>query len=173
MPSPLRSVSNPLSMWSLRNRLVVGVVVLAGLGFAASDIAAGSALRSFLVTQMDTSLTSVAGGTALRLDRAGIAQDEDQMMNSSGDESENSSALNKSAAPMMSAPTPGPLRQVPTSMSVTLLGMDGSILGVIGGDLNPQEIGQYISGLTPAELLAHTCLPNTISAPGSEFRFFA
>ena len=173
MPSPLRSVSNPLSLWSLRNRLVVGVVVLAGLGFAASDIAAGSALRSFLVTQMDTSLTSVAGGTALRLDRAGIAQDEDQMMNSSGDESDESPSLNKSAAPMMSAPTPGPLRQVPTSMSVTLLGMDGSILGVIGGDLNPQEIGQYISGLTPAEVLAHKGLPYTISAPGADFRVLA
>ncbi|MSZ68996.1 MAG: HAMP domain-containing protein, partial [Actinobacteria bacterium] len=173
MPSPLRSVSNPLSMWSLRNRLVVGVVVLAGLGFAASDIAAGSALRSFLVTQMDTSLTSVAGGTALRLDRAGIAQDEDNMMNNSGEESDDSPLLNKSAAPMMSAPTPGPLRQVPTSMSVTLLGMDGTILGVIGGDLNPQEIGQYISGLTPAEVLSHKGVPYTISAPGADFRVLA
>ena len=75
MVSPLRKVSNPLSLWSLRNRLIVGVVVLSALGFIASDLVARSSLHSFLLAQVDTQLKSVAGGSVLRLDRAGIAQD--------------------------------------------------------------------------------------------------
>jgi len=169
MPSPLRNVSRPLSLWSLRNRLIVGVVVLSGLGFAASDVAAGSALRSFLVTQMDTQLSSVAGGSALRLDRAGIAQDDNTtMMGTTHTETGENSPVAANPAPTMR-----PLRSVPTTMSVTLLGAKGNILGIIGGDLNTQTIGKFVDGMTPAQVLLHKNVPFTISAPGSDFRVLA
>ena len=171
MPSPLRNVSRPLSMWSLRNRLIVGVVVLSGLGFAVSDVAAGSALRSFLITQMDTSLSSVAGGTALRLDRAGIAQDDNTMVASS--ESDDAMPMRPKSIATPGASTLRPLRSVPTTMSVTLLGAKGNVLGVVGGDLNTQAIGNYIQGMTPANVLLHKNVPFTISAPGHDFRVLA
>jgi len=168
MPSPLRSVSRPLSLWSLRNRLIVGVVILSGLGFAASDVAAGSALRSFLMTQMDTQLSSVAGGTALRLDRAGIAQDENNTMMGT-----THSEASESAPIARTAPTLRPLRSVPTTMSVTLLGAKGNIIGIIGGDLNTQTIGNFVDGMTPAQVLLHKNQPFTIGVPGADFRVLA
>ena len=169
MVSPLRKVSNPLSLWSLRNRLIVGVVVLSALGFIASDFAARSSLHSFLLAQVDTQLKSVAGGSVLRLDRAGIAPDDNSVPPANTDDT--------------SSTTPGarsqgrtalrPLRQVPTTMSVTLLNPAGKVLGVIGGDLNTQAISNFVSGFTPAMVLSHKNLPFTIEAPGADFRVLA
>lgn len=169
MESPLRRVSNPLSLWSLRNRLIVGVVVLSALGFIASDIAAGSSLRSFLINQVDTQLTSVAGGTVLRLDRAGIAPDDNSLPSTSTNEKNE----NKVTATPTPTPALQPLRQIPTSMSVTLLDPLGNILGVIGGDLNTQEIGKYILGFTPVRVLSHKNKPFTLDTPGTDFRVLA
>lgn len=134
MESKRRRVSTPLSMWSLKNRLVVGVVVLAGLGFIASDIAAGSALHSYLTSQVDSQLASVAGGTSLRLDRAGIAPDENQLPENSetAPESVESDQAKRSRPKPATPLTLRPLRQVPTSMSVTLLNPTGDIVGVLG-----------------------------------------
>jgi two-component system OmpR family sensor kinase len=179
MESPLRRVSNPLSLWSLRNRLVVGVVVLSALGFIASDVAARNSLRSFLVNQVDTQLTSVAGGSVLRLDRAGIAPDENALPPTTTSTDSTDSSDGKAAVATTSAQVQKqtaalrPLRQVPTSMSVTLLDPHGNILGVIGGDLNTQEIGKYVKGLTPKTVLGHKNLPYTLDAPGSDFRILA
>ena len=169
MESPLRRVSNPLSLWSLRNRLVVGVVVLSGLGFIASDIAARSSLQSFLINQVDDQLSSVAGGTKFRLASAGIAPEEDTLPISS--EGDNESAEQKTAK----TPTPAllPLRQVPTSMSVTLLDPLGNVVGVVGGDLNTEEIGKFIQGFTPTDVLAHKNQPFTLDAPSADFRVLA
>ena len=167
MVSPLRKVSNPLSLWSLRNRLIVGVVVLSALGFIASDIAARSSLHSFLMAQVDTQLKSVAGGSVLRLDRAGIAPDENNLPTQSSDEAiTNSSKANAKVGL-------SPLRQVPTTMSVTLLNPSGKVLGVIGGDLNTQAISNFIAGFTPAMVASHKNQPFTIDAPGADFRVLA
>jgi len=73
MKSPLHRINSATSTWSLRNRLVLGVVVLGAMGFIASDFAAQSAFRSFLIAQVDNQLNDIAGGSLLRLDRAGIA----------------------------------------------------------------------------------------------------
>jgi two-component system OmpR family sensor kinase len=156
----------------------VGVVVLSALGFIASDIAARNALRSFLVNQVDTQLTSVAGGSVLRLDRAGIAPDENSVPPSSTATSDSSDSIaSKSTETRGSTRNQSaalsPLRQVPTSMSVTLLDPRGNILGVIGGDLNTQEIGKYVKGLTPKQVLQHKNFPYTLDAPGSDFRVLA
>ena len=169
MDSPLRKVSNPLSLWSLRNRLIVGVVVLSALGFIASDVAARSALHSYLINQVDAQLTSVAGGSTLRLDRAGIAPDENNSMLMDPQSSDNSGTTStKSPSPRMQ-----PLRQVPTAISVTLLNPAGKVLGVIGGDLNAQAITNYIEGLTPIKVVSHKNLPFTIDVPGADFRVLA
>ena len=167
MVSPLRKVSNPLSLWSLRNRLIVGVVVLSALGFIASDIAARSSLHSFLMAQVDTQLKSVAGGSVLRLDRAGIAPDDNAVPPTSSDEAPTSAAKTQAKATLR------PLRSVPTTMSVTLLNPYGKVLGVIGGDLNTQAISNFVAGFTPAMVLSHKNLPFTIEAPGADFRVLA
>ena len=171
MASPLRKVSNPLSLWSLRNRLIVGVVVLSALGFIASDIAARSALHLYLINQVDAQLTSVAGGSTLRLDRAGIASDENSSMmlnTQSGDET--GATTSKSPA---TTSTMQPLRQVPTAISVTLLNPKGKVLGAIGGDLNTQAITNFIWGLTPADVIRHKNQPFTLDVPGADFRVLA
>ena len=72
MNQPFRKYKPAPGQWSLRNRLVVGVVILGALGIAASDLAAQTAFRTFLIAQVDAQLESVAGGSLLRLDRAGI-----------------------------------------------------------------------------------------------------
>lgn len=167
MVSPLRKVSNPLSLWSLRNRLIVGVVVLSALGFIASDFAARSSLHSFLLTQVDTQLKSVAGGSVLRLDRAGIAPDENNLPASGSDEGTTTTSKARTKAGL------SPLRQVPTTMSVTLLDPSGKVLGVVGGDLNTQAISNFIAGFTPAMVASHKNLPFTIDAPGADFRVLA
>ena len=166
MVSRLRKVSNPLSLWSLRNRLIVGVVVLSALGFIASDLAARSSLHSFLMAQVDTQLKSVAGGSVLRLDRAGIAPDDNAVPSTNTNESSSTSKTQTRATLL-------PLRQVPTTMSVTLLNPSGKVLGVIGGDLNTQAISNYITGFTPAMVIIHKNLPFTIEAPGADFRVLA
>jgi len=175
MASPLRKVSNPLSLWSLRNRLVVGVVILSGLGFIASDVVARNSLRFYLINQIDNQLTSVAGGSESRLDQAGIAPEE---YNPTGESAESFSEENdedtvaKAAAPSTSSPL-RPLRQVPTTMSVTLLDPYGNIVGVVGGDLNTQEISRYIQGFTPGRVLTYSNAPFTLQAPGPDFRVLA
>lgn len=170
MVSPLRKVSNPLSLWSLRNRLIVGVVVLSALGFIASDFVARSSLHSFLLAQVDTQLKSVAGGSVLRLDRAGIAPDDNNIPPSGVDEENGATSTtpkNRGKA------TLSPLRQVPTTMSVTLLNPAGKVLGVIGGDLNTQAISNFVAGFTPAMVISHKNQPFTIEAPGADFRVLA
>ena len=72
MNQPFRKYKPAPGQWSLRNRLVVGVVILGALGITASDFAAQTAFRTFLIAQVDAQLESVAGGSLLRLDRAGI-----------------------------------------------------------------------------------------------------
>ncbi|MBC7463033.1 MAG: HAMP domain-containing histidine kinase [Actinobacteria bacterium] len=175
MASPLRRVSDPLSLWSLRNRLVVGVVILSALGFIASVVVSRSSLRFYLINQIDNQLTSVAGGSELRLDQAGIAPEEynpptDSTQTSPGEGDDGSVA--KAAAPSTSSPL-RPLRQVPTTMSVTLLDPDGNIVGVVGGDLNTQEISRYIQGFTPKKVLTYSNTPFTLRAPGPDFRVLA
>jgi hypothetical protein len=41
----MRKLSNPLSNWSLKNRLVIGVLLLSAVGIFIADIAAQTALK--------------------------------------------------------------------------------------------------------------------------------
>ena len=153
-------MKSPLRNSSLRNRLTVGVLLLSALAFAASGFAVQSSLRSYLMDQVDEQLLSVVGGTTLRLDRAGIANDDDER---------NEERKNKGNPARVASP-PTPLTRVPTSTSVTLIDPFGNIIGGLGGDLNANQITDYVKGLLPGQVAAYGSKPFTIEAPGSDFR---
>ena len=150
---------SPFSNWSLLNRLTLGVVLLSAMGFLASDVAAQTLMRSYLTQQMDSELLSVAGGSFPRVERAGIAREARGYQ--SNDES------NKNDAPAV------PLQSVPSSISLTLIGPAGIILGQIGGDLNSTEITSYLQSITPEQVIERANQPFTIEAPQSDFRVIA
>ncbi len=147
---------SPLSNWSLLNRLTLGVVLLSAMGVIASDVAAQTLLRTYLTQQMDSELISVAGGSLPRVERAGIAFEARE------EEEENEAR----AAEV-------PLQRVPTSISVTLIGPAGIVLGQIGGDLNRTEITSYLQEITPQEVIERASRPFTIQTPHSDFRAIA
>ena len=146
---------SPFSNWSLLNRLTLGVVLLSAMGFLASDVAAQTLMRTYLTQQMDSELLSVAGGSFPRVERAGIARE------ARGEQSDDDEA-----------PTV-PLQSVPSSISLTLIGPAGIILGQIGGDLNSTEITSYLESITPDEVTKRASMPFTIEAPQSDFRVIA
>jgi len=138
-----------LSSWSLLNRLTLGVVLLSTLGVVASDIAAQTLLRTYLTQEVDNELLSIAGGSIPRLERGGIESDND------GD-----------ARTLQVRP----LRSIPTSTSVTLIGPAGVVLGQIGGDLNATEITSYLSAITPEKTAKYGNRPFTIETDEHDFR---
>ena len=137
---------------SLRNRLTIGVLVLSAIGFVGAGFGSQALLRNYLISQVDEQLISVVGGVSDRLDRAGIASDDDD------DDDEAATR------------TVTPLNRVPTSISVTVLDPFGNLIGGIGGDLNSNEITDYVKGLLPGQVAAYGSEPFTIEAPGSDFR---
>jgi two-component system OmpR family sensor kinase len=149
---------SPFSNWSLLNRLTLGVVLLSAMGFLASDVAAQTLMRSYLTQQMDSELLSVAGGSFPRVERAGIAR---EVRGYKSDED------GDNAAPAV------PLQSVPNSISLTLIGPAGIILGQIGGDLNSTEITSYLQSITPEQVIERANRPFTIEAPQSDFRVIA
>ena len=142
-------MKSPFANSSLRNRLTIGVLVLSAIGFVGAGVGAQALLRNYLINQVDEQLLSVVGGTADRLDRAGIEDDHD---------------TNTTVRPVT------PLNRVPTSISVTVLDPFGNLIGGIGGDLNSNQITDYVKGLLPGQVAAFGSKPFTIEAPGSDFR---
>lgn len=155
-------MKSPLRKSSLRNRLSVGVLLLSALAFAASGVAVQSSLHSYLMGQVDEQLLSVVGGTTLRLDRAGIANDDEGVQR-------REEIKNKGNPARVAAP-PAPLTRVPTSTSVTLIDPFGNIIGGLGGDLNANQITDYVKGLLPGDIAMNGDKPFTIQAPGADFR---
>ena len=141
MSSRLSRVRTPLSLWSLRNRLILAAVVLTALAISASDFAANTALRSYLISQVDQQLLEISGGSLTRLDRAGIEEE--------GSE-ENDAPFREFR----------PLRGVPTSASVSLLDVDGNLIGRVGGDLSKEQIA--VVGMSIAEVQEKGNKPFTI-----------
>ena len=141
MSSRLSRVRTPLSLWSLRNRLILAAVVLTALAISASDFAANTALRSYLISQVDQQLLDISGGSLTRLDRAGIEEENSD---------ENESPFREFR----------PLRGVPTSASVTLLDVDGNLIGRVGGDLSKEQIA--VVGMSIAEVQKKGNKPFTI-----------
>ena len=146
-------MKSPFANSSLRNRLTVGVLVLSAIGFIGAGVGAQALLKNYLIDQVDEQLLSVVGGTADRLDQAGIARDDD------GD----------GRGPQAARATT-PLNRVPTSISVTVLDPFGNLVGGIGGDLNSNQVTEYVKGLLPGQVAAFGSKPFTIEAPGADFR---
>jgi two-component system OmpR family sensor kinase len=154
-------MTSPFSQWSLRNRLVLGVVILSTLGFIASGVVAQKQLQSFLIHQIDDQLFSVATGSLPQVDRAGIVND-DEYQERRGREERDSDAVPQT-----------PLDRVPTSTSLTLLDANGSVVGGIGGDLNTVSVRDYIAGYSPEEVAKFEGRPFTLKAKGEKFRVLA
>ena len=154
-------MNSPFSQWSLRNRLVLGVVILSTLGFTASGVVAQKQLQSFLIHQIDDQLFSVASGSLPRVNLAGIVDDEEFQERRGREESD------EDAVPQT------PLDRVPTSTSLTLLDANGAVVGGIGGDLNSVSVRDYISGYSPTDVAAFEGRPFTLKADGEKFRVLA
>ena len=146
MNSPLSRVRTPLSLWSLRNRLILAAVFLASLAIIASDFAANTALRSYLISQVDNQLFSISSGSLERLDRAGIAPQ---------------SEFEESRSPFRVLQ---PIRGVPTSTSLTLLDREGNLIGQVGGELAGQNFG--VTGLKVSQVERYKNKPFTIEGEG-------
>jgi two-component system OmpR family sensor kinase len=154
-------MSSPFSQWSLRNRLVLGVVILSTLGFITSGIVAQKQIESFLIHQIDDQLVSVASGALPRVNRAGIVDDE-KFQERRGFVGEDDDDV-----------PPTPLNQVPTSISLTLLDGNGRVVAGIGGDLNRVSVRDYIAGYSPAAVAEFRGRPFTVRAEGEHFRVLA
>ena len=157
-------MNSPLRNWSLRNRLTVGVLVLSAIGFIGAGFTAQFLLKSYLIGQVDEQLNSVIGGTTNRVNAAGIVNDEEtNPQHSEADEG----TQKASPAPV------APLNKVPSSISVTVLDPFGNLVGGIGGDLNDNQITDYVKGLLPTQVAAFGDKPFTVEAPGADFRVVA
>lgn len=152
-----------INQWSLRSRLTIGIVLLSAIGFAASFYGTSAALKGYLIGQIDDELNSVVGGTAMRLDRGAVIQ-------KNNDEIEQGEERHQKGA---ATATPQPLQRIPTTLSVTLLGADGSVKGELGGDLTTTQITDHLGTFTNAKAVATESKPFTIKADGPDFRAIA
>ena len=151
-----------INQWSLRSRLTIGIVLLSAIGFAFAFYGTASALNGYLVGQIDNELKSVVGGTAMRLDRGAVIQQDNDDLN----EEEHRGRRGANA-------TPQPLQRIPTTLSVTLLSADGVIKGELGGDLTSAQITDYLDEFDNATALKTESEPFTIKAKGPDFRAIA
>jgi two-component system OmpR family sensor kinase len=153
-------MNSPFSQWSLRNRLVLGVVILSILGFITSGVVAQKQIESFLIHQVDDQLISVASGSLPRVNLAGIVDDDFE-------ERRGRYGRDGDDAP------PTPLNQVPTSTSLTLLDANGAVVAGIGGDLNTVSVRDYIAGYSPEEVAEFDGKPFTVKTESENFRVLA
>lgn len=160
MNQPLRKFKPAPGQWSLKNRLVLGVVILGALGITGSDFAAQNAFRTFLIAQVDVQLEAISTTSGIRLDRAGITSERTE----TNDEDE----------PLFQPFEP--IREIPSEISVSLLDRDGVVMGTLGGAQSPQQVQNVISGLTVEELKLKGDTPFTIEGNDrnrSEYRALA
>lgn len=158
-------MKSPMRNWSLRNRLTVGVLVLSAIGFVGAGMASQLLLRSHLIGQIDAQLLNVLGGTTSRVNQAGIVNDEEMYpLHSEVDKTDRSKPT---TSPIQKV---APLNKVPSSISVTVLDSRGNLVGEIGGDLNANQITNYVMGLLPAQVAEFGRRPFTVETPGDDFR---
>jgi two-component system OmpR family sensor kinase len=157
-------MKSPLRTWSLRSRLVLGVVLLTAAGFVLSSFVAQHALRSYLLEQVDTELLTLSGSSLPRVAEAGIARDLD-------DEYQRHNDGKPHASKSPTARTP--LQRIPTSTSVTLLDASGVVVGAVGGDLNVAPVTDYLAGITPAKASSYKGAAFTIETKRADFRAVA
>jgi two-component system OmpR family sensor kinase len=155
---------SPLRTWSLRSRLILGVVLLSAFGFVLSSVVAQHALRGYLLDQIDNQLISLSSTSLPRIAESGIAPDSD-------DEFGHHDGVRSHAKPTL--PTKTPLQRIPTYTSVTLLDPNGAIVGRLGGDLNPASVTDYLTGITPQIAATYQGRAFTVEGKESDFRAVA
>jgi two-component system OmpR family sensor kinase len=155
-------MKSPIGTWSLRSRLVLGVVILSAFGFVLSSFVAQQALRSYLLQQVDTELMALSGGSLPRIAEAGIARDSDDYQEHRGENHGNADNGQRT-----------PFQRIPTSTSVTLIDAAGAITAGLGGDLNAAPVTDYLAGLTPEKAAEYEGHAFTIEAAGTDFRAVA
>ena len=114
---------------------------MAGLAIVASDFAANAALRGYLISQVDNQLVNISASSLNRLDRAGIAPAE----------------IDQDDSPFKIL---APLSGVPTATSVTLLDIDGALIGQVGGELGGKSFA--VTGMKTSEVAKYKNKPFTI-----------
>ena len=126
-------MQSPFHRWSLRNRLTLGIVLLSAISFSAIFGLATVTMRGYLISQVDDQLNIVAGGTTLRLDRAGI-ETEAQEVPDNDDNPRPKPQRNRN-----------PLKRLPSTISATVIDSYGKIVGGLGGDLNRNQVTEYLN----------------------------
>jgi two-component system OmpR family sensor kinase len=121
---------------------------LALVAIAGSDFAAHVALKNYLVGQLDSQLDNVSGRSIMRLDRAGIDPGQD--------EGEGDNTFRRMR----------PLGGVPTTTQITLLDLNGGVVGQIGGDYANHLTTKEFEGLDAAGVVSHQGKPFTIHGEG-------
>lgn len=145
--------------WTLRTRLLLATIAVAGVGIGASDFAANVQLQKFLIKQVDDQLNNVAGGSLGRLSLAGM----DTNSGESGSEPGSPFKIVR------------PLRGVPTATTVTLLDPLGKVTGQLGGDIEGVTKPSLFAGMTITQVIDSQGTPFTIEAEsnGSSTRAIA
>mgnify|MGYP000576554053 CR=1 FL=1 len=148
---------SPLRTWSLRSRLILGIVILSAAGFILSSFVAQQALKNYLIQEIDRELISLSATSLPRIAESGIIDDGD------GDFERH----HRDDQPRT------PLSRIPTATSVTVIDANGVVTGAVGGDLNTAPIADYLSDLDLAEVQEHSGEPFTIRGGGQAFRAVA
>ena len=155
---------SPLRTWSLRSRLILGVVLLSAAGFFLSSIVAQQALKNYLLHQVDDELIALSQTSLPRIAEAGIIRDED----------DDEAAEHNRERARKASPTPRtPFQRIPTATSVTLLDANGVITGGVGGDLEALPINGFLQGFTPADATQYQGRAFTIEKRGADLRAVA
>ena len=156
-------MKSPFTHWSLQARLILGVVLLTAIGFVASSFVAQTALKDYLLNQVDTELNNIARETLPRIAQSGIERNERYIPPLRGDgreHEENETSL-------------GPLRRIPTATSVTLFDANGVVQGEVGGDLNSSSLSAVLEEFDLGDAVEVGDKPFTASEDGESYRAIA
>lgn len=152
---------NPITTWSLRRRLTLGILLLTAAGYVISGVIAQQALKGYLLHQVDSQLIALSGGTLPRVAAFGIAD---------SDEWEEDHEMRQKNRPLRITT---PLQRIPTSTSITLLDSEGVVLAELGGDLNSSPIANYLGGLSMSEVADLNGEAFTVEGTRDNFRAIA
>lgn len=128
--------------WSLRGRLAIVVIAIAGAGLVVTDVIAITQMRAVLIRQVDQDLISAASGPVLRLNE----------FNGNDDG------------------FAGRPRRIPTSMSLSILNADGTLVAQYGGDLGAETLLPDVSGYTVDNIVALQGEPFMLNGKTGHFR---
>jgi two-component system, OmpR family, sensor kinase len=149
-----------VSRWSLRNRLVVGLTVLATIGMVVVNLVVVILLRGYLVRGVDDQLTAAPGfnGTGPR----GQVSQGDPGATQPGTTQPGDAATAPTAQPTPTDTRP----ELPSLFVFRRLDKDGNVLTLSNGSLADSSHGPDLTGLTSAAVIAKNDQVFTVPAIG-------